>query len=498
MNAQSPITPVTVRSFVAGVWADGGAGVRETVNPVTGEIGAVVSQCTTAQVDSAVMSARAAFRPWAASSISARVRRLQHVRSLFEDRRNDLAHAITVDMGKPLRDAFDEVDAALRTIDEGVVDARRQFGEIPPSTAEPSADGASVSKRVLVTHVPVGVVSIITTWNFPVAIAAEQLTSALGFGNTVVWKPSEVVPISSQLVTEVLTQAGFPAGVVNVVHGSGEVGACMVEHPDVDMVSFVGSVETGERIARSAGIKQLLLELGGNGPIVVLDDADVDAAVEATIASAFYLSGQVCTAAERLLVQSGIHDAFVARLVERARQLRAGDPFDEGSHLGPVALASVLEKTERHVRDAVSKGARVLTGGEPRGLYYPPTVIVDVDSSMEIAREETFGPVAPIIRFDERDEAVEIGNATRYGLQAAVFTSSLEGAWYVAEGLDCGTVHVNEATNHWELLAPFGGMKQSGVGRLLGSRSAFTRPKQITFELAPSRATGDAILGRTK
>lgn len=488
-GAEASGAGIDVRSLIAGRWVAEGGDVIETVSLATGEPAGRVRQCSAGQVDVAVAAARAAQRAWREASIATRTEPLMRVHALLDERKTELAHAITADMGKTLRHSLEEVDGARLTIEEGVADVRRNFGEIPPSTSATPTAAARVSKRVLVTHVPVGVVSIITTWNFPVAIAAEQLASALGFGNTVVWKPSEVAPTSSHLVAEILLDAGFPAGVVNVLHGAGEIGARMVAHPDVDMVSFVGSIETGERIARAAGIKQLLLELGGNGPLVVMDDADLDAAVEATISSAFYIGGQVCTAAERVLVQSSVHDEFVAKLLQRTSEIKAGDPLDDQSYLGPMATESAIEKTTAHVRDAVTRGARVVAGGSADGRYFPPTVLVDVDPAMEIAQEETFGPVAPIIRFASREQALEIANGTRYGLQAAVFTSSLESAWYMAEGLECGTVHINEGTNHWELLAPFGGVKQSGVGRILGSRSAFTRPKQITFEPSPMSGT---------
>lgn len=276
---------------------------------------------------------------------------------------------------------------------------------------------------------------------------------------------------------------------LNLVHGAGDAGAHLVQHPDVDVISFTGSTATGERIARAAGIKRLLLELGGNGPLVVMADANVDAAVEAAVSGCYYLAGQCCTAAERILVHADVHDAFVARLVERARQVRLGDPLDEATDMGPLSGAPVLEKTERHVRDAVSRGAQVMCGGSHRDLFYEPTVIVGVTPDMEIAREETFGPVAPVIKFHDRAEAVSLANGTKYGLTAVVFTSSLEDAWYMADRLQHGTVHINESTNYWDLLAPFGGMKQSGLGRELGyaALEALTEVKQITFDLSKGK-----------
>jgi acyl-CoA reductase-like NAD-dependent aldehyde dehydrogenase len=481
MTATSAQTtqPVRVRSLIAGEWADGEAEVLTRANPATGHTATTVPLCSTAQLDRAVAAASVAKRTWAATPPDARARQVTKLHTLLLENRSRLARAITIDMGKTLRHSLEEIDVAARALEEAVIGATRQQGELVPSTGDEN------TKRVIVTHVPIGVVAVITTWNFPVGIAMEQLPPALASGNPVVWKPSEVTPLSSYMVADLLHGAGFPAGVVSVLHGGTKLGAQLVAHAQVDMVSFVGSISTGEQITRLAGVKPLLLELGGNGPLVVMDDADLDKAVSATIASAFYVGGQVCTAAERLLVQSAVHDEFVARLLERIRDVKAGDPFQDDSYLGPMALPSVIEKTSAHIHDAVERGARVVSGGVPEGSYFPPTVLVDVAPEMEIAQEETFGPVAPIIRFETPKEAIRIANGTRYGLQAAVFTSSLRTAWLMSEGLDCGVVHVNEGTNYWELRAPFGGMKQSGVGRLFGSRNPFTRPKQITFDLAP-------------
>jgi len=332
---------------------------------------------------------------------------------------------------------------------------------------------------------PVGVVAAITPWNFPVDIAGIPIVYGLAVGCTAVWKPSEHAPLCANMFAEVIHDAGFSPGTLNVVHGRGEVGSALVKHPDVASVVFTGSSRTGEQVARDAGLKNRVLELGGNGPQIVLVDADIDKAADAAIVGCFYLAGQCCTAAERILVHESVKDAFVEKLVERTRRLRVGDPLDEATDMGPLCTPEVLERTRAHVADAVEKGARVVYGGGSDGQFHEPTVLDGVTSEMRIAQEETFGPVAPIMTFRTLDEAIAIANETEYGLTAAVFTRSLHDAWRAAEELRHGTVHVNETTNYWDQLAPFGGAKKSGAGRELAGWiiDALTETKQITFDL---------------
>ena len=251
------------------------------------------------------------------------------------------------------------------------------------------------------------------------------------------------------------------------------------------MFAFVGSTAVGEHISRSAGVKKLLLELGGNGPVVVMDDANLEAAAAASTYSAYYTTGQVCTATERVLVHESVYDDFVAKVIDLSKEVVVGDPLDPATTMGPLCFEGSLNKTREHLDDAVAKGAKIVFGGGHDGLLHEPTVIIDVTPDMLIAQEETFGPVVPIMKFASADEAIEVANDCKYGLQAAVFTSSIPTAWQMSEAIECGTVHINGTTNHWELLAPFGGMKQSGIGRILGtsSPSSFTVPKQITFDV---------------
>jgi acyl-CoA reductase-like NAD-dependent aldehyde dehydrogenase len=287
------------------------------------------------------------------------------------------------------------------------------------------------------------------------------------------------------MFAEVIHDAGFPPGTLNVVHGRGEVGSALVRHPGVASVVFTGSSQTGEQVARDAGLKNRVLELGGNGPQIVLADADLEKAADAAIVGCFYLAGQCCTAAERILVHESVKDAFLAALVQRTKALRVGDPLDEETDMGPLCTEAVLARTQEHLEDARAKGARIVLGGGHDGLFHEPTIVDGVTSEMRVAQEETFGPVAPIMTFSTLDEALEIANETEYGLTASVFTRSLHDAWRAAEELRHGTVHVNETTNYWDQLAPFGGAKASGAGRELAGWiiDALTETKQITFDV---------------
>jgi acyl-CoA reductase-like NAD-dependent aldehyde dehydrogenase len=474
-------TAITARCWIGGSWQDGTGEQITRRNPYSDELMTSVRAATIAQAGNAVAAARAARREWAAAPALARAKALHRAGDLLHARRDEAARVMTREMGKTLAESYEDVDYAVDDLKMAGEDALRLLGQFVQGTSSETAD----PKRVLVQNVPVGVVGLATPWNFPIAIPCELLGPALACGNTVVWKPSEITPGSGHLLAEVLAQA-FPPGVVNVLHGRGDVGGHLVTHPHVDMFGFVGSTATGEAIARSAGVKKLLLELGGNGPVVVMGDADIDAAAEATVYSAYYASGQVCTATERVLVHDSVHDEFVARVVELSKRVVGGDPLDERTTMGPMCFAGSFDKTRAHIGDAVAKGAEIVFGGGHQGLHHEPTVITGVTSDMVIAQDETFGPVVPILRFSSTEEAIETANDTPYGLQGAVFTGSIETAWRLAEAIECGTVHVNGTTNHWELLAPFGGMKKSGIGRILGAASptSFTNQKQITFDVS--------------
>lgn len=473
--------PTSARNWIDGAWCEGEGDEILRRNPFDDTPVASVRAATLAQADAAVEAARAARREWAATPALARTKALHRAGDLLSARRDEAARQISREMGKTLAESYEDVDYAVDDLKMAGEDALRLLGQFVPGTSSESAD----PKRVVVQNVPVGVVGLATPWNFPIAIPCELLGPALACGNTVVWKPSEVAPGSGHLLAEVLAEA-FPPGVVNVLHGRGDVGGHLVTHPGVDMFGFVGSTATGEAIAKSAGVKKLLLELGGNGPVVVMDDADLDAAAEATVYSAYYVSGQVCTATERVLVHEAVHDEFVERVVELSKRVVLGDPLDERTTMGPMCFPGSFDKTRAHLEDALAKGAEVVYGGGHRGLCHEPTVVTGVTSDMVIAQDETFGPVVPVMRFSSAEEAIRLANETPYGLQGAVFTGSVATAWLLAEAIDCGTVHVNGTTNHWELQAPFGGMKKSGIGRILGVASpvSFTNQKQITFDVS--------------
>lgn len=467
-------------AFIDGEWLAGEGEEITVTNPATGETVGTVSASTPAQVDRAVAAARAAFDPWRRRPVIERVEICRRAFDLCMERAEEIAELITRETGKTIRESREEmVEYTADHFRRAAEDALRHEGKVLPST-----QGRNF-KRILVIQQPVGVVAAVSPWNFPVDIAGIPIVYGLAFGCTTVWKPSELAPLCAEAFVDLLHDAGFPAGTVNLVHGRGDVGAALTGHEGVDSVVFTGSIETGEKVARQAGLKNRVLELGGNGPQIVLGDADLDAAVGAAVMGCFYLAGQVCTAAERILVQRSVHDEFVERLVARTRELSIGDPLLDETDMGPMCHRGTLERTREHIREAVEGGAEVVHGGTSSGMYHDPTILTGVTPSMRIAREETFGPVAPIIAFDTLEEALEIANATEYGLTASVFTRSLSDAWTAAEELRHGTVHINESTNYWDQMAPFGGAKKSGAGRELAGwiADALTETKQITFDL---------------
>ena len=467
-------------AFIDGEWVAGGGEEITVTNPDTGDAVGSVSAATPDQIDLAVASARRAFESWRRTPVLERVEICRRAYDICMERAEEIAILITRETGKTIRESREEmVEYTADHFRRAAEDVLRHEGKVLPST-----QGMN-HKRILIVQEPVGVVAAVSPWNFPVDIAGIPIVYGLAFGCTTVWKPSELSPLCAEAFMDVLHDAGFPPGTANLVHGRGDVGSALVGHEGVDSVVFTGSIETGEKVARAAGLKNRVLELGGNGPQIVLADADLDAAVEGAIMGCFYLAGQVCTAAERVLVQRDVHDAFVQRLVERTKQLRVGDPLAEETDMGPMCHRGTLERTRAHIEDAVANGAEVVIGGTSNGMYHDPTVLTGVTNTMRIAREETFGPVAPIMAFDSLSEALEIANSTEFGLTASVFTKSLNDAWTAAEELRHGTVHINESTNYWDQMAPFGGAKKSGSGRELAGwiADALTETKQITFDL---------------
>ena len=435
---------------------------------------------TRADVQRAIEAAASGWPGWAALSAFDRSRAMRRVAEAIDGRRQDLARTLSLDQGKPLRaEADDEVEELIAYFDMASADAVRIEGLLPPSV--------DARKRVLLQRVPRGVVGVISPWNWPYTMPGEILAPALAAGNAVVWTPAPTTAICAVAFTECIVEADLPAGVFNMVTGLGPVvGDEVASNPGTSAVGFIGSIATGHRVAERAAGKELLLEMGGNGPLVVLEDADLDRAVEATLTACFLNAGQSCTAGERILVQREVHDDYLARLTKAiSEQIRLGDPFDDATTMGPLNNAGVADKTERHVNDALERGADVLVGGKraPQhgsDLFFEATVVDGVTEEMEIAREETFGPVVPISAIGSEDEAIALVNGSPYGLLSAVFTRDLGRGLRFAEAVRTGWVNVNEGTNYWESHLPFGGRagSASGVGRV-GGRFAIERLTEL-------------------
>jgi acyl-CoA reductase-like NAD-dependent aldehyde dehydrogenase len=482
---------VIVRDYgmvIGGAWADSESGARfEATSPATGEMLGTVPEGTREDARRAIAAANAARRDWAARSAFERAAALERVADLIEERRDDLARALTLDQGKPLHaEAHGEVEELVVYCRMAAADATRLHGSLPPSV--------DASKRILAYRVPCGVVGVITPWNWPYTMPAELIAPALAAGNAVVWAPAPSTSICAVKLAECIVDAELPSGVFSMVTGPGPVvGDEIAGNRGTHAVGFIGSVATGMSVARRAAGKATVLELGGNGPMVVLDDADLQAAAEASIAASFLCAGQSCTAGELFLVHESVHDEFMALVREAVeRSVRLGDPFAADTTMGPLNNAPTAERTDRHVVDAVERGATIVVGGSraggfPTDLYWRPTVLAGVTEEMEIAREETFGPVVPIMRIASDDEALQIANASPYGLLTAVWTRDLARGLRFAEAVDSGWVNVNESTNYWESHLPFGGRagSSSGVGRVGGSHvlEAFTEPKTIVLSL---------------
>jgi succinate-semialdehyde dehydrogenase/glutarate-semialdehyde dehydrogenase len=473
---------------VAGKWVESEAGGRiEATSPATGETIGSVPKGTREDAQRAITAANAAWREWAVLSPFERARALERVAELMVERRDDLARTLTLDQGKPLHaEAYGEVDELVEYWRMAAADAPRLEGSMPPSV--------DASKRVLAYRVPRGVVGVITPWNWPYTMPSELVAPALASGNAVVWSPASTTSVCAVKLAECVVDAELPAGVFNMVTGPGSVvGDEIASSRGTHAVAFIGSTSTGEKVALGAAGKPLLLELGGNGPMVILDDADVAAAADASVAAAFLCAGQSCTAGELFLVHEAVHDEFVERLREAVtRQIRLGDPFDEQTTMGPINNERNAEKMDRHVADALARGAEVVVGGSraqgfPTDLYWNATVLDRVTDEMEVAREETFGPVVPISTVHSDEEALQIANSSPYGLLTAVWTRDLARGLRYAESVRAGWVNINESTNYWESHLPFGGRAgaESGVGRVGGRHAmeTFTESKTVVFGL---------------
>jgi succinate-semialdehyde dehydrogenase/glutarate-semialdehyde dehydrogenase len=449
--------------LIGGRWrgADGGA-TFAVDNPASGATIGHVPMCGAAETRAAIDAAAAAFPAWRAKTARERAQILRKWAELQLANVDDLALILTTEQGKPLAEAKGELNSGAAYVEWFAEEARRVYGDVIPTVAP--------DRRLLVVKEPVGVCGAITPWNFPSSMITRKVAPALAAGCTVVIKPAEATPFSALALAELAQRAGFPPGVLNVVTGDAPaIGGELCANPTVRKLSFTGSTEVGRILMRQVAptIKKLSLELGGNAPFIVFDDADLDAAADGAIVSKFRNAGQTCVCANRLFVQDAVYDAFAAKLKARVEKLKVGLGTEAGVDQGPLINREALDKVEEHVADASAQGAKVLVGGKraPRGgTFYEPTVLTDVTPAMKIFREETFGPVAPLIRFRDDAEAIELANRTEFGLASYFYARDVGRIFRVAEALEYGMVGINTGFLTTEV-APFGGVKQSGLGR---------------------------------
>ncbi len=452
------------QALIDGRWRDADTGGRcEVRNPASGALLGTVPDMAAAETRRAIDAAHAAFPAWAKKTAKERAQILHRMHDLMMQHQRDLAVLMTAEQGKPLAEALGEVAYSASYFEWFGEQAKRMDGDTIP--------GHAADKRILTLRQPVGVVAAITPWNFPSAMLGRKLGPALAAGCTVVCKPALQTPFSALALGVIGERAGLPAGVMNIVTGADApaIGAEMTANPKVRKLGFTGSTAVGKQLTAQCAtdLKRLSLELGGNAPFIVFDDADLDAAVAGAIASKFRNTGQTCVCANRLFVQAGVYDAFAEKLVAAVRALRVGDGLQGDTEQGPLIDAKALAKVEAHIADALAKGARLAIGGRHHplgGTFFEPTVLLDANDDMLLAREETFGPVAPLLRFDSEDEVVRRANATEFGLAAYFYTRDLARSWRVSEALQAGMVGINTGLISTEV-APFGGVKQSGSGR---------------------------------
>ncbi|MCK2041826.1 NAD-dependent succinate-semialdehyde dehydrogenase [Chromohalobacter salexigens] len=450
------------RAYIGGEWRDSERRFAVT-DPATGECLAQVPDLGADEAHDAIAAAEAAWPQWRRRPAKERASLLRAWFELVMTHREALAQLMTLEQGKPLTESRGEVAYGASFIEYYAEEAKRIAGETLP--------GHGADKRILVMREPIGVVAAITPWNFPLAMITRKCAPALAAGCPVVIKPAEATPLTALALAKLAEDAGLPAGVINVLTAEkpAEIGHVLTTDPRVRKVSFTGSTPVGKRLLAQCAetVKKASLELGGNAPFVVFDDADLEAAVEGAIASKFRNSGQTCVCTNRFLVQDGIYDAFIARFAERIAELKVGNGLEDDVTQGPLINAAAIDKVQAHIADARSKGARLVCGGEPHalgGTFFQPTLLADVTADMHVAREETFGPVAPVFRFTDEAQAIAMANATEFGLAAYVYARDYRRIWQVMEGLEYGMVAINEGLLSTEL-APFGGIKESGLGR---------------------------------
>ena len=471
------------KNYINGEWSTAGDGVIDVMNPATGEKFGTVPNGGEAEATAAVDAAAEAFKSWSKTTVYERASLLMKWHDLLLENKQEVAEIMTKEMGKPLAEAIGEIEYSASFISWFAEEAKRSNGRLIPASKE--------GKRIQVLKQPVGVVVSITPWNFPAAMMARKMAPALAAGCTFVAKPAKLTPLTAVRMYELAEEAGFPKGVINLVTGSaGKIGRVFTSHPAVRKLTFTGSTEIGKELMKQSAdsMLNLSLELGGHAPIIVCEDANMDLAVEGVMASKFRNAGQTCVCGNRIYVQRSIVEEFSQRLQEATAKLKVGNGMDEGVQIGPLVDQDGYEKSARHVQDAVDKGAKVLVGGDGRvengAYFYNPTVLINATQDMLVMNEETFGPVAPIMAFDNDEEAVRLANDTRFGLAAYFFTDSLTRGTYIAENLEYGIVGWNDGAPS-TAQAPFGGMKESGIGREGGQEGldAFLETKYISIKL---------------
>jgi succinate-semialdehyde dehydrogenase/glutarate-semialdehyde dehydrogenase len=445
--------------YVDGKWVSGSARADVT-NPATGEVIASVPTLGAEETRAAIRAADEAMTGWAARTAKERSNLLRAWFNLMMENQEDLAQIMTAEQGKPLAESRGEIAYGASFIEFFAEEAKRINGETIPSH---KADA-----RIVVIRQPVGVVGAITPWNFPNAMITRKAGPAHAAGCTIVIKPASDTPLSALALCELAERAGIPAGVINVITGKASViGGELTANPTVRMLTFTGSTEIGKLLMEQCAktVKKVGMELGGNAPFIVFDDADLDAAVAGAMASKYRNAGQTCVCANRLLVQDGVYDAFAKKLAEAVAQMKVGNGTEDGVTTGPLINGAAVEKVQEHIEDAVAKGASVVSGGKHLGgNFFEPTILRDVTTDMKVTREETFGPVAPLFRFKTEEEAIRMANDTEFGLACYFYTRDIGRVWRVGEGLEYGIVGINEGIISTEV-APFGGVKESGIGR---------------------------------
>lgn len=451
------------KCYINGQWLNADSAATITVtNPANGDVLGTIPNMGANETQAAIDAANAALPAWRTLTAKERATKLQSWFKLMMENQDDLGLIMTLEQGKPLAEAKGEIAYAASFIEWFAEEAKRVYGETIP--------GHQPDKRLIVLKQPIGVAAAITPWNFPAAMITRKAGAALAAGCTMVIKPAAETPYSALALAELAERAGIPSGVINIVTGDAvAIGGVLTSSPIVRKLSFTGSTPVGIKLMEQSAptLKKLSLELGGNAPFIVFDDADLDAAVEGAMISKYRNAGQTCVCANRLYVQAGVYDAFATKLTEAVEKLKVGSGLEPESTTGPLISDAAVAKVQSHLQDALDKGATILTGGKPHqlgGTFFEPTVISNVDSSMRVAREETFGPMAPLFKFTDVDNVIAQANDTDFGLAAYFYTNNLSRVWKVAEALDYGMVGINTGLISTEV-APFGGVKASGLGR---------------------------------